>query len=281
MDTGLSVDGQIRFILTVELISTGSRSSSLEILRQFLYFLSFLASGVEFVRPLDNINITQLPADVLFECELSRPGLTLTWAKDGHDLALSTRCVYQVIGEGDKAYCVHQLKLIKIGPSEAGSYSARLATGQKSEARLSIECPPRINYDDTTDIELIAGKSVVIEVPFSGAPAPEVNWSFNSGPLPIGQIRGSPLASTDTVYGLTCLRLRHVTREATGSYKLLVRIQSLCILPRPPHSISVSFVQHFVSSFRTALSAGHVRIRKPFKYPDLYFLVIRNLDFDE
>ncbi|VDP88948.1 unnamed protein product [Echinostoma caproni] len=107
-------------------------------------------------------------------------------------------------------------------PVRLSLYTARLATGLKSEACLSVECPPKINYSGPMEIELIAGKSTIIEVPYSGAPAPDVNWSLNAGPLPIGPVRESPLASVDTVYGLTCLRLRHVTREATGTYKVLV-----------------------------------------------------------
>ncbi|CAH8650314.1 unnamed protein product [Schistosoma haematobium] len=180
------------------------------------------ATDVDFVRPLENQSITELPSDVVFECELSRPGMTLIWSKDGRDLNLSSRCVYSVIGEGDKAFCIHRLTLIKVSPDEQGVYSARLVTGKKTEAILTIECPPKILYDGPLEIQLLSGKSTVIEVPYTGAPFPDVNWSFNHGPLPIGAKRESPIASVDTVYGLTCLRLRHVTGEITGNYKLLI-----------------------------------------------------------
>ncbi|KAK4474841.1 hypothetical protein MN116_000743 [Schistosoma mekongi] len=180
------------------------------------------ATDVDFVRHLENQLITELPTDVVFECELSRPGMTLIWSKDGRDLNLSSRCIYNVVGEGDKALCIHQLTLMKVSPDEQGVYSARLVTGKKTEATLTIECPPKINYEGSLEIQLLSGKSLVVEVPYTGAPFPDVNWSFNNGPLPIGAKRESPIASVDTVYGLTCLRLRHVTGEATGNYKLLI-----------------------------------------------------------
>ncbi|CAH8611737.1 unnamed protein product [Heterobilharzia americana] len=180
------------------------------------------ASDVDFIRQLENLSITELPSDAVFECELSRPGMTLIWSKDGRELNLSTRCVYSIVGEGEKAFCIHRLTLIKVSPDEQGVYSARLVTGKKTEATLTIECPPKINYTGALEIQLLGGKSTVIEVPYTGAPFPDVNWSFNHGPLPTGAKRDCPLASVDTVYGLTCLRLRHVTREVAGNYKLLV-----------------------------------------------------------
>lgn len=195
----------------------------------FCYRLfQILATDVDFVRQLENQFITELPSDVVFECELSRPGMTLIWSKDGRELNLSTRCVYSIVGEGDKAFCIHRLTLIKVNPDEQGIYSARLVTGKKTEATLTIECPPKINYTGALEIKLLSGKSTVVEVPYTGAPFPDVNWSFNRGPLPIGAKRDSPLASVDTVYGLTCLRLRHVTREISGSYKLLVSRVLVC-----------------------------------------------------
>ncbi|OON23518.1 fibronectin type III domain protein [Opisthorchis viverrini] len=212
---GLGTDKDLMF--RVVAVNQAGRSAPSESSRPIR-----LEIDVKFIRHLEPITITELPADAVFECELSRPGMNLIWSKDGRDLSLSTRCVYDVTGVGDKAFCVHRLTLVKLGPSEQGHYAARLPTGVKSEADLVIECPPRIMYDASKDIELIAGKSSVIEVPYSGAPVPDVNWSFNSGPLPVGPVKESPMASVDTVYGLTCLRLRQVNREASGSYKLVV-----------------------------------------------------------
>ncbi|KAF8564968.1 hypothetical protein P879_07292, partial [Paragonimus westermani] len=212
---GLETDKDVMF--RVLAINSAGKSKPSEISRHVRP-----ATDVQFVRHLEPVCVTEIPSDVVLECEVSRPGMTLTWSKDGRDLALSSRCVYAVVGDDDKAFCVHRLTLIKIGPSEQGLYTARLPNGLKTETELTIECPPRILYDGSKEIQLVAGKSAVIEVPYSGAPAPDVNWSFNSGPLPVGPVRESPIASVDTVYGLTCIRLRQVTREASGQYKLLV-----------------------------------------------------------
>lgn len=179
-------------------------------------------TDAEFVRPLKNQLVNELPSDVCFECEVSSPGLTVIWSKDGRDLNLSTRSIYLVLGEGSQAFCIHRLTLIKVGPEDQGLYSARLASGKRTEAKLTIECPPKIDYSGSTNIQLIGNKSLVIEVPYSGAPTPKINWSFNQGILPVGPKRDQPLVSVDTVYGLTCLRLRHATTELTGTYKVMV-----------------------------------------------------------
>ncbi|VDN35034.1 unnamed protein product [Dibothriocephalus latus] len=173
---------------------------------------------VEFVRRLEDVDLQELPKDVVYECELSRPGMTVNWLKDGTPVKPNYRCTYEVIGEGAQANCVHRLTLLNVGPGDQGVYTAQLVNGLTSEAQLSINCPPKINYTGPKTFEMAAGKSTVIEVPYSGSPAPAVNWSFNAGPLPIGPSPDKPMSTVDTVYGLTSMQLRRIDGTATGTF---------------------------------------------------------------
>ncbi|VDL91668.1 unnamed protein product [Schistocephalus solidus] len=181
-----------------------------------------VAVDVDFLRRLENVDLQELPKDVLFECELSRPGMTINWLKDGTPVKPNYRCTYEVIGEGVQANCVHRLALLNVGPGDQGVYTAQLVNGLTSEAQLSINCPPKINYSGPKRLEMAAGKSTVIEVPYSGSPAPSVNWSFNQGPLPIGPSPEKPMSTVDTVYGLTSMQLRRVDGAATGTFLVQV-----------------------------------------------------------
>lgn len=148
--------------------------------------------------------------------------MTLQWAKDGVEIKPDYRFVYEVVGEGPLANMVHRLKVLNVGPGDQGIYTARLINGMTSTSQLTINSPPRINYDGKKLITIVADKSAIVEVPYSGAPAPKVNWSFNGGGLPLGKNVDKPMASTQAVYGLTSLQLRRVDHTAEGCYLVQV-----------------------------------------------------------
>lgn len=175
-----------------------------------------------FTKELTDIDLEDLPNNTLFECEVSKPGMTLSWSKNGEEIKPDFRCIYEIVGEGPLVNMVHRLKLLNVGPGDQGVYSARLANGLTTNAQLTINCPPKINYEGNKIITLVADKSGIVEIPFSGSPAPKVNWSFNGGSLPPGKDVDKPMASTQTVYGLTSLQLRRVNHTAEGIYLVQV-----------------------------------------------------------
>lgn len=182
-------------------------------------FLSLiLALDVVFTKELENVNLDKLPCDVVHVCEVSRPGVTLVWSKDGEEIKPSFKCVYEVVGSGPKANCVHQMTVSNVGPGDQGVYTAQLVGGMSSTCQLTITAPPKINYEGKRVIYVTAGKSCIVEVPYSGAPAPKVNWSFNEGILPKGTSTDKPMTSIDTVYGLTSLQLRRVDSSVDGKF---------------------------------------------------------------
>ncbi|VDM17726.1 unnamed protein product [Hydatigera taeniaeformis] len=177
---------------------------------------------VVFTKKLTDVHLDELPNDAVFECEVSRPGMSLRWFKDGLEIKPDYRCVYEVIGEGPLANMIHRLKVMNVGPGDQGTYKAQLINGSTTSSQLTINSPPKINYGGKKLITIVAEKSAIVEVPFSGAPSPKINWSFNGGNLPLGKDVEKPMASTQTVYGLTSLQLRRVDYTAEGCYLVQV-----------------------------------------------------------
>ncbi|VDD75474.1 unnamed protein product [Mesocestoides corti] len=208
---------------------------------------------VTFTKELTDIHLEVLPNNVVFECEVSKPGMNLLWFKDGDEIKPNYRCVYEVVGDGPLCNMVQRLTLLNVGPGDQGVFTAQLMNGLTTTARLTIHSPPKINYEGKKLISLTAGKSAVIEVPFAGASTPQVNWSFNGGNLPLGKATTEPMASTETVYGLTSLRLRRVDRSAEGHYlvqvsnelgkaKLELEVRVMDV-PQPVENLSAEMVK--------------------------------------
>ncbi len=177
---------------------------------------------VAFTKELTDVQLEELPNNVVLECEVSKPGMTLTWFKDGVEIKPDYRCVYEVVGDGPLTNMVHRMTISNVGPGDQAVYTAQLINGLTTTAQLTIHSPPKIAYEGKKLITLAAGKSTVVEVPFSGAPVPKVNWSFNGGELPLGKGTDKPMTAVETVYGLTSLQLRRVDHTAQGSYLVMV-----------------------------------------------------------
>lgn len=157
------------------------------------------------------MTIDSLPATLRLEAELNVKNLFLTWKKDGEPLRMTRRHQYDV------KETVHALVVNEVEAEDAGEYVASVSD-VSSKASVVVECPPCLHLasDMKTDITLKTGQSHVVEIPFTAAPRPVVRWSFNNGPIT------SEAASTETIYGFTCLRLRKVTRADSGSYEAVV-----------------------------------------------------------
>jgi len=71
------------------------------------------------------------------------------------------------------------------------------------------------NY--ASGLTLHAGKSTVIEVPFTGAPQPSVTWKWNGQQLP-----DRTRTTAQTVQDATALTLNRVQRSDAGTYSVLL-----------------------------------------------------------
>jgi len=75
----------------------------------------------------------------------------------------------------------------------------------------------KLSENYASGLTLHAGKSTIIEVPFSGAPQPAATWKWNNQQLP------DPTRTTaQTLHNVTSLTLNRVQRSDAGTYSLLL-----------------------------------------------------------
>jgi len=75
----------------------------------------------------------------------------------------------------------------------------------------------KLSENYAAGLTLHAGKSTVVEVPFTGAPQPSATWKWNGQHLP------DPTRTTaQTLQDLTSLTLNRVQRSDAGTYSLLL-----------------------------------------------------------
>ncbi len=81
---------------------------------------------------------------------------------------------------------------------------------------LFVLAPPKIleeKYKDT--ILLKTNKSVILEVPFTGSPQPDVTWDFNGGHLP-----DPKRTFAETIYNHTSFTISRAKTTDAGNYNL-------------------------------------------------------------
>uniref|UniRef100_A0A1I8JGU5 TITIN protein n=1 Tax=Macrostomum lignano TaxID=282301 RepID=A0A1I8JGU5_9PLAT len=193
---------------------------------------------VQITKPLVDIKVTQLPASATLECEVSKEGVLLNWYKEASEVRISQRVQYEVKGKK------HVLKIDNLEPGDIGKYTAAIGDS-KTSAELTIESPPEfvLNKDFLKEITIKAGSSKVIEVGYHGCPVPKVSWTFQDLPLAEGNI------VTETVYGLTCMRVTKAKRLNAGLYTVALSNEfgnismsvKLIVLdkPSPPQDLEV------------------------------------------
>lgn len=84
-----------------------------------------------------------------------------------------------------------------------------------------LSAPPAIGKLDDKfagGITLHAGKSTIIEVPFTGAPQPKVTWQFNGQ----SQLPDRGRMKVETMHNTTALSLNRVLRSDAGTYSLVL-----------------------------------------------------------
>lgn len=66
-----------------------------------------------------------------------------------------------------------------------------------------------------TGLTINAGKSAVVEVPFTGNPQPKVTWQFNGQQLP-----DPTRIKEETIYNMTALTISRAKGSDAGTYSL-------------------------------------------------------------
>ena len=98
----------------------------------YLTALLFSEEHIEFVRGLKDVRVTKLPTPVTFECEVSKPRLSVQWFKDEQPIRSSRK--YDITTEG----CVHRLELKNVETMDEADYTVRVKS-IKSTANLCIQ----------------------------------------------------------------------------------------------------------------------------------------------
>jgi hypothetical protein len=85
-----------------------------------------------FTKDLSDVKITRLPGKAIFECELNRPNVQITWYKDDQPLRKSQRLDIDCEGK------VHRLTLKNVDSADEATYTA-VVKKAKTAAKLSVQ----------------------------------------------------------------------------------------------------------------------------------------------
>ena len=85
-----------------------------------------------FIRELEDMKITKLPKNIMFECEINKPHVQVQWYKDDQPIRKSHK--YDIISDGK----IHRLEVKDADSKDEGEYSI-IAKNNKSRARLAIQ----------------------------------------------------------------------------------------------------------------------------------------------
>ncbi|CAH1802732.1 unnamed protein product [Owenia fusiformis] len=176
---------------------------------------------VEFTKKLEDVTLKTLPNDAVFECELSKANCEVQWFKDGEKLRPSKK--YEIETNGK-----YQSLVVKDSQPEDVAEYMIIYKNKKCSATLDIVAPPTYTLDEKfkETIVLTVGSSMVVEIPFAGAPQPKVAWTLNGKSL-----AETKRVSTETIKNMTALTMSKVQKKDGGKYglKLTNKIASVDI----------------------------------------------------
>lgn len=87
---------------------------------------------VEFIRELQNVEVSEIPGTAVFDIELSKPDVTVQWLCQGKPVIPDNK--HDIIADGK----VHTLTVKDVDDEDEGEYSVT-AKGKTSTAQLSVQ----------------------------------------------------------------------------------------------------------------------------------------------
>lgn len=94
--------------------------------------LLYAETELEFIRPLEDITITEIPKTLTFECEVSKVNIPAKWYHNNNLITASDK--HEFFGKG----VIHRLTIINADGKDEGEYRIEVKN-KKSEAKLSVE----------------------------------------------------------------------------------------------------------------------------------------------
>ena len=87
---------------------------------------------LEFIRPLEDTTITELPKVVMFEAEVNKVNVPGKWLHNGLPIVAGDK--YEIFGKG----VIHRLTINNADGRDEGTYTLEVKD-KKSEAKLMVE----------------------------------------------------------------------------------------------------------------------------------------------
>nr|XP_020467849.1 immunoglobulin-like and fibronectin type III domain-containing protein 1 [Monopterus albus] len=167
------------------------------------------------------------------ECKLSSEDSTGIWYKDGNEIKSSAGITISKEGS------FHRLKIHKVSEKSAGKYKFE-AEGQKTEALIIIEDPPRFDAEDLkafkTPVTVKKGHKATFKISYTGQEPIKVSW-FLEGE----ELSDSGNIKIEFSEGYGRLLLNKLQRKDSGEVKVKLKnecgaaeaISQLVVLDKP------------------------------------------------
>ncbi|XP_011496107.1 PREDICTED: titin-like [Ceratosolen solmsi marchali] len=168
---------------------------------------------VEFVKRLPEVTLISLNEDAIFEIQLSKPDIPVTWLRKGQEIHDSPK--YTIIDERFKKKLIVKNCTIE----DALEYSVT-ATNVKCSSKLKvkvIEAPPIISMNSPNIYRVKAGDDIEMNVNFTAAPKPTDEWTVNGN-----LIQKSKRIIQTLNDEFAALTIRKVQKSDIGDYTLKV-----------------------------------------------------------
>ncbi|XP_072180959.1 twitchin-like [Diadema setosum] len=164
----------------------------------------------EFIEPLKDTSATA-GKTVTLECRISNPRAEVKWIKDGAQLYEYDRVT--IIKEGQR----RAITVRNVGDRDTGQYSCECGRAATS-CWVSVTAPPKIDMRAYKDVITVKSGNVLrVLVPYSGCPAPKVEWHRHDT-----RVAEDSRTQIETRESRTHLVIRNCKRGDTGQYTITV-----------------------------------------------------------
>lgn len=185
-----------------------------------------ILKGQLFIEKLPSTLDLKEKSEIKFECKLedSNPKSTVTWLKDGNQLAASKRILISKPSvEQGTNNTIYNLTIQDASVTDSGIYTiksvSKISTIECS-SQVNILSAPKITKDLKPSLQCIAGDKVSLEVTATGKPDPDYKWLYlnlENSETEIISNESITVAKNNSVYSLT---INKMTKELKGKYTL-------------------------------------------------------------
>ena len=125
-----------------------------------LYDLDFSVEDLQFLRPLEDQEVKEVPGTATFECEISKPGLPAQWFRAGKPIKAGDK--YTMTEKNG----VHTLVVKKVTPDDEAEYSVKIRE-VSTAAKLTVAGREEVYtlYSHLGHYNYVTHKSLIFKSP--------------------------------------------------------------------------------------------------------------------